>query len=174
MDKSVPEKIADQVFALLPSGPEVLIGRKHRDTFGKRARVVMVPRGAPDIKEARKVGNGMHTDAGRMLYERGFVMEWDCYGVGTPTVSTDFYVAEQLYKLVLIAVRTVCHASVLFQSERWLSQDEDDGDSLDRKGEVIRFTSIIDLALYEAQVPTVELTSIAQIDTTYTLNGNEE
>lgn len=171
MAKSVPEQIIDQIFALLPAEITKAVGRRETETNAKPHRVVAVPLGGP-IEEPDRPGDKKYTDAGRILFVRYFQIDWYCHGVRDGSDALDFARAEDVYLTVIEAVRQVCHHAVRFSDERWEEQEEG-RDSFMRFGSVIRFTSTIQIPIYERRGGLRLLTADPPIVTTATLNGEE-
>jgi hypothetical protein len=176
MAKSVPEQLADLVFADLATthpGLTTAFGRRALEENLADNVVIAVSPGAPQIFETTQPGDTMDPTRGRRLYHRRLTIEWHCHGVRNAT-DTDFAVAEMIYLDTLRAVRRVTHASINFSGERWESQQEGQ-DSYERRGEVISFISEIDSPIYEIRSGgIITLTATPPIATTVTLNGQEE
>lgn len=173
MAKSIPEQLADQIFALLPVGTVTGFGRRKVNEHSKANRVIAVPLGAPAIDQPDIHGDARYTDAGRPLLLRRFDVEWWTHSVRAGADTQDFGATEALYLNLLRAIRQICHHSVVFTNERWIDQ-EDGADGLERYGSVIVVTSTIDLPVRELRGTIVQLTATPKIDTTFTLNDHEE
>ncbi len=171
MAKSVPEQIADLVFAKL-TGIQTAFGRRETEAHAKPPRVVAVPLGAPVIREANRPGDAGYSNQGRILYVREFDIEWYCHARRSGSDTLDFAQAEDLLSRTVKAIRNVCHNSVRFADEDWRDQREGE-DGYERDGSLIVVRSTIDLPLYEAVLERVTLTADPPIDTTVTLNGQE-
>lgn len=157
---------------MLPVGTVTGTGRRRLAEHAKANRVIAVMLGAPTIEQPGRIGDAKYTDKGRQVLQRQFDIEWYIHGVRSVD-DTDAKVAEDLYLAVLYAVRQEAHHGVAFSGERWLDQ-EDGADGLERYGSVIMFTSAICLPVYEPRGGLKQLTANPKIDTTFTLNGQQE
>ncbi len=172
MAKSDIEQVIDMVFALLPNGVATATGERETQVYAKPPRVVAVPRGAPEIVEPDRHGDARYSDKGRILYRRWFNIEWFCHGADAEGI-TAFGAAEALFKTTLKAIREIAHNSVRFSDELWEDQ-QTNSDGYERFGTVIRFTSALDIPIYEDRSLIVTLTATPPIVTTATLNDQEE
>ncbi len=174
---SIPEKLINQVFTVLTAADAAIvtaIGRRATETYDGAHRVVAIPTGAPEITEPDRPGDGLYTDAGRILLLRRFAVEWQCHDI--PSVATtidapDFTNSEALYLLTVAAIRGLFHHSVHFSNERWIDQEENQ-DGVDRSGTVIAFTTIFDIPVYDVRLHLGPLTGTPQITTTVELGAD--
>jgi hypothetical protein len=166
--RSVAEQIIAGVFARLPVGTLTAVGRRETAAHAAPPRVVAIPLGAPTIDLPNMPGDQRFTNVGRPLLLRRFDIEWHCHGA-PDNGQDDFGPAERLYLATLVAIRTECHHSVVFSNEQWIDQQVN-ADGFLRHGNVITFTSTIDLPVYADRGVTVELTADPPIDTTKKLN----
>lgn len=169
---SIPEQLINEVFAELPNGTLTAIGRRESATNAGSNRVVAIPLGSNVIDPPDQPGFAGYSDQGRCLLLRRFQIEWQCHGVpDTLDGPPDFTNAETLFLATLIAVRQLFHNSVRFGQEIWLDQQED-ADSFERFGTVIKFVSTIDIRVYEPLPTIVTLTANPKIVTTVQLNDD--
>lgn len=179
---SIPEQLIAQVYAdpdlLALATGGLAVGRRETSVHAAPMRVVAIPLGAPVIDPPDRHGDGAsrpydpagprYTDQGRILLLRRFRIDWECHGA--PMVQgndPDFGPAEELYIFTIRAARDAFHNSVRFENEEWIDQQED-ADGFERFGTVIKFTSTIDIPVYELRSKSV-LAQVTSIQTTLKL-----
>ncbi len=170
---SIPEQLIATVFAQLPGGTITAVGRREIYRHANKNRVVAIPLGSSVIDMADQPGDALYSDQGRCILLRRFEIEWQCHGAAADESQTDFTDAEVLYLQTLLAVRETMHNAVLFSGEQWIDQQENN-DGYDKWGTVIKFTSTIDIRVYEPRGTIVTLTATPQIVTTVVLNEDTD
>lgn len=171
---SQPEQLISQVFSLLPGNVTTATGRRETEAFQVSPFVVGVPLGAPEIKEADRIGGGTflddaNTQQARIVLVRQFRIEWWCFGAPTnPQRAPDYTTAELTYLTTLLTIRNLWHNSVQFSDEEWLDQ-KPQGDGFERSGTTITFVSTVQIPIYDTPETAVSLTGTPKIVTTVTL-----
>lgn len=173
---SIPEQLIAQVFEdtslkTLATGG-LAVSRRETGVHAGPMRVVAIPLGSPVIDPPDRHGDGgshpwdingpRYTDQGRILLVRRFRIDWECHGApGADLDHADFGDVEELYVYTLRAIRSLFHNAVRFENEEWVDQQEG-GDGFERFGSLIRFTSVIDIPVYEPRdiSPLAQVTSI--------------
>lgn len=189
MGTSVPERIIEEVFGLLNdqtagnpyyvAGLTTAVGRRATGEHRGAPAVVAIPLGSQSIDMTNMPGRQSYTnpdtntvEEARRLLHREFNIQWECHGA-PPADMVDFGPAERLFLATLRAIRQACHHSVGFSAEEWHDQQEGN-DGFVKYGSLIKFTTTIQIPIFDTPFRIVYLTGTPQIVTTATLNGNQE